>query len=293
MTQTIIDTFQTFQNYWMEYSSQPLGRQIDGWETDYMAQWPELFRKQIDDYKSDGFEWREIAREQVFPELGRRMSDIQVAYGNLQEVLTPTLTKATEVLDFTGEIVSVIYVGIGLGAGWATKYGGKPAVLYGLENIAECGWIRKVALMGLIAHEVGHVVHFARREVAGIPMGTGPWWQLYSEGVAMRSENLVMGTESWHMREREGGGDWLDWCRTNRALLAAEFLKTADSEDSIRPFFGSWFDFRGYRQTGYFLGHELVQLLEEDLSLDEIALLNNNDPRLRDGLAKLANRASI
>jgi hypothetical protein len=37
----------------------------------------------------------------------------------------------------------------------------------------------------------------------------------------------------------------------------------------------------------------LVQLLEEDLSLDEIALLNNNDPRLRDGLAKLANRASI
>jgi hypothetical protein len=76
-------------------------------------------------------------------------------------------------------------------------------------------------------------------------------------------------------------------------LLAAEFLKAADSEESTRPFFGSWFDFRGYRQTGYFLGHELVQFLEIDLSLGEIALLNDDDPRLREGLEKLACLTSV
>lgn len=291
--QTIIDTFSDFQTYWRENKSEPIDKQIDGWKTAYMVQWPELLRKQIDDYESDGFDWRDIARDHVFPELGQRLPDMRVAYGNLLEVLTPTLTRAVEMLEYSGKLVVVIYVGIGLGAGWATKYSGEPAVLLGLENIAECGWIEKPSLIGLIAHEVGHVVHFAQREAAEMSNGSGPWWQLYSEGIAMRSEHLIMGADSWHMREREGGDDWLDWCRTNRALLAAEFLKAVDSEDSIRPFFGSWFDFRGYRQTGYFLGHELVQLLEKNLSSGELTLLRDDDPRLRDGLENLAGRTSV
>ena len=56
---------------------------------------------------------------------------------------------------------------------------------------------------------------------------------------------------------------------------------------SIRPFFGSWFEIRGRRQCGYFLGHELIKQLETSMSLKEIALLGNEDARLRRGLEKL------
>lgn len=288
----IIDTFPAYLSYWNKFKFESIEDQIDGWRTTYMVRWPELLQKQLDDYDTEGLNWREIAREQVFPYLDQRQPAIQAAYENLLNILRPTLSKASLVLDYSGDLVSVIYVGIGLGAGWTSTYDGRPAILLGLENIAECGWIEKDALIGLIAHEFGHLVHFRRREEANLPLGNGPWWQLYSEGFAMRSEHLVMGNESWHMREREGEEDWLEWCRANRPWLAAEFLRRVDAGEPVRPFFGSWFDLQGYRQTGYYLGHELIRVLEADLTMGEIALLAEDDPLLAEGVVKLAERGA-
>ena len=59
---------------------------------------------------------------------------------------------------------------------------------------------------------------------------------------------------------------------------------------SIRPFFGSWFEIRGRKQCGYFLGHELVGQLETSMSLKEVALLDSEGVRLRRELEKLAER---
>jgi hypothetical protein len=44
---------------------------------------------------------------------------------------------------------------------------------------------------------------------------------------------------------------------------------------SIREFFGSWFEFQGKRQIGYFLGHEFIRWLQRErgLGLQEIARL--------------------
>ena len=287
---TIIDTFPAYLDFWNMFSSESIDDQIEGWRKAYMADWPELYLKQIEDYESDGEDWREIARNRVFPDLEQRLGPMRTAYDNLQEIVPTTLSKSSQVLDFYSDIVVVIYVGIGLGAGWATTFDGKPAILLGLENIAECGWIEKNALVGLIAHEFGHVVHFERRDGAGMPKGEGPWWQLYIEGFAMRSEHLVSGFESWHMRERAGDNNWLEWCKDNRVWLAAEFIRSVDAGESVRPFFGSWYDLKGYSQTGYYLGHELIRLMEVDLSLKEIALLDQDDPRLMKGMAELTNR---
>jgi hypothetical protein len=202
------------------------------------------------------------------------------------------LSKAGCILDYGGDLVSVIYVGIGLGAGWVTKYNSRPAILLGLENITDCGCIDIEALTGLIAHEFGHVVHFQRRAQANLPRSKSPWWQLYSEGFAMKCEHLVMGGESWHMREREGGGDWVEWCRSNLAWLAAEFIRRVDTGEPVRPFFGSWFELQGCRQTGYYLGHELIRVLEADLTIAEIALLADDDPRLVEGVTKIADQGA-
>jgi hypothetical protein len=286
----ILDTFPAYISYWNKYRSESIVEPIDGWRTSYMVRWPVRLQMQIEDYVSDGFNWREIARERVFPNLDENFPAMQIAYENLLNILSPVLSRAGRVLDYDGDLVTVIYVGIGLGAGWVTKYDNRPAILLGLENIAECGWINNEALTGLIAHEFGHVLHFHQRAQAKLPQSTSPWWQLYSEGFAMRCEHIVMEGDSWHMREREGAGDWVEWCRSNLAWLADEFIRTVDTGEPVRPFFGSWYDLQGYRQTGYFLGHELIRVLEADLAMAEIAVLADDDPLLIEGVRKIADQ---
>ncbi len=284
----VVDTFSKFLAFWAENQQKPVDEQIEGWATEYMAHWPELLNKQIDDYSSQGENWREIARERVFPFLGERLPAMRVAYGNLSGLCGKLYSKAQKVLEFESDVVFVIYVGIGCGAGWVTTFNDMPAILFGLENMAECGWSEPPAITGLIAHEIGHLVHFHWRVEENVPDGTGPWWQLYTEGFAQRCEHLILGEDTWHMRGEGEGDDWLEWCQERKGWLAAEFLRVVDEGGSARPFFGSWYDIEGRKQSGYFLGHELIKELEARMGMRQIALLDSEDSRLREGLEKLA-----
>jgi hypothetical protein len=272
---TIIDTFPAFE--------------IERWKDVYMAKWPQLLSKQIECYADDGDDWRMMAAEHVFPFLEIRLPDMALAHVNLLALGSEVFDRATEVLEIDFNIVEVIYCGIGCGAGWATRYQAQPAILLGLENIAECGWSGKPSLAGLLAHEIGHLAHHHWRDQRELDSVSGPWWQLYEEGYAQRLESLVQGHERWHMVGEVYGDNWLTWCKKNRALLASEFLRRVDQGESVRPFFGSWFEFQGYKQTGYFLGHELIKALENQHGLKEIALLDNLESNLRPLLVDMAN----
>ena len=287
----IVDTFPAFLAYWERVQDAPLDARIETWAADYMSRWPELLEKQLDDYAAQGEDWRQIARERVFPFLGERLAAMREAHENLLQVCAPTYAAARRTLGFESDVAFAIYVGIGCGAGWATRFHGTLAVLFGLETVAECGWSGRRVISGLVAHEIGHLVHEHWRAQHGQVQGSGPWWQLYSEGFAQRCESLILERESWHMRGGNYGADWLDWCREHVGWLAAEFLRMVDAGQSVRPFFGSWFEVRGRRQCGYFLGRELVRQLEVSSSLREIALLDSRDARLRRELEKLAQTA--
>jgi hypothetical protein len=284
---TVIDTFPAFLAFWEEAQRLPLEAQIDAGVSEYMSGWPELLAKQQEDYASEGYDWRQVARERVFPYLNERLPAMGTAREHLLAIGEPTYARAGRALDFDVEAIFLIYVGIGCGAGWVTHYQNCPAVLFGLENVAEEGWTDPAVLAGLVAHEIGHLVHFYWRGQHGRSKGSGPWWQLYTEGFAQRCEGLILGEESWHMAVSAGEGDWLAWCRANRGWLAAEFRRAVDAGEPVRPFFGSWFELRGRKQTGYFLGHEVIRQLETGLTLPEIALLDPADPRLRRALDSL------
>lgn len=285
----LIDTYPDFLRFWSRVRQAPMDEQIEAWAAGYMAPWPELLAKQIDCYAEDGLDWRQVAREWVFPYLEERAAAMSIARDNLMASLEEVAANTKARLGFEAEVNFVIYVGIGCGAGWATDYGGKPAVLFGLENIADCGWTETPALTGLIAHEIGHLYHFWRRSQQGVVRGSGPLWQLYSEGFAQRCEHLALGEDTWHMRANHPDAGWLDWCRENRNWLAAQFLDALEGEgDNVRPFFGSWYDIAGYKQTGYFLGYELVRALEAERSLDEIALLEDYEGVTLQRLRRLA-----
>ncbi|MHA1612976.1 MAG: hypothetical protein ACTSYU_13040, partial [Promethearchaeota archaeon] len=116
-----------------------------------------------------------------------------------------------------------------------------------------------------------------------------PYWDLYEEGFAMRAEHKIMGLESFH--EAEGQTNWLTWCRENRNWLAKEYLASVGDKKLIRRFFGSWYDIKGQKQTGYFLGHEILKDWETNQDFKEIACLSMEsiDERIHETLMAWAN----
>jgi len=270
---TLVDTFPAFLVFWEKAQHLPLDAQIEGWASDYMAQWPELLEKQIHSYAEDGDDWRVVARERVAPFWAERLPSMRRAHENLLRVCTAVYERAQAILGFSQPLTFVIYVGIGCGAGWATTYQDNAAILFGLENIAEEGWDDAVVLRGMIAHEIGHLWHFEQRAGPGLAPGKGPWWDLYTEGLAQRCEHVIAGEESWHMAAQYE--DWAQWCAQETPWLAREFLRVVEAGSDVRPFFGSWFAIRGHKQTGYFLGCEVIRRLEAQMTLREIALLED------------------
>jgi hypothetical protein len=286
----IVDTFPRFLAYWEKSQGVPLDVQIDRWAEDYLFSWPDLLALQIDDYREQNIDWREIASQKIFPALGERLPAMQAAHANLLAAGESIYRKTLQTLEVNIDALFVIHVGIGCGAGWVTKYNGRPAILFGLDNIAESGWHEPEAISGLIAHEFGHLVHFDWREGQGRVNGSGPWWQLYEEGFAQYCERLLLELPSWHQMHSDE--DWLRWCQAKRSWLAGEFIRRVNLGEAITPFFGSWFDLLGRQETGYFLGGEAVQRLASEFTLQEIALLDDFELVLRPILKGWAEESS-
>ncbi len=282
----IVDTFPAFLAFWEKAQHFPLDAQIEGWASDYLAQWPELLEKQIQSYAEDGDDWRDVARERVVPFWAERLPSMRRAHEHLLRVCTRVYDRAQATLGFAQPLTFVIYAGIGCGAGWATTYQDNTAILFGLENIAEEGWDDAAVLRGLIAHEIGHLWQFEQRARAGLAPGKGPWWDLYTEGLAQRCEHVITGEESWHMAAKDA--DWAQWCEQEKSWLAREFLRVVEAGGDVRPFFGSWFAIRGHKQTGYFLGCDVIRQLEAQKTLQEIALLEDVDAVFSDALRVIA-----
>jgi len=276
MAWSLVDTFEGFLPVWRAARAEPLKRQIEIWQEFYRARFPELLEKQLQDYASQGTDWRKIASERIFPRLEGWMPRIRGAHRRLRKLCGPVYERAVRKLDVQLDMVFVIYVGLGCGAGWATCYQGKPACLFGLEGIAELGWHTSEKLEGLIAHELGHLIHEAWRGEELEPLEGDPWFRLYLEGFAQRLEHLILGRENWHQAE---GEDWLSWCREHRVSLAEAFYKRLQAGGSIEEFFGSWFEFQGRKQTGYFLGHEFIRWLEHRREPQEIARFSADEVR--------------
>lgn len=268
----ILDTYQDFLAYWMRARFKNLNEQTRLWQTSYMKKYPELLSKQVQNYEEENIDWQDIAKK-VFPKLPQRFQLMRKARDTILHLYTPVYAKSQENLRLDFDIVFVIYVGIGCGAGWATTYNGQPTVLLGLENIAEQKWHTKNKLEGLISHEIGHLAHMKWRDEWEIfeKAEQDPLFQLYSEGFAQRCEHVTLGRETWHMvQDRE----WLLWCEQHKGWLAKEFLKRLEKQASVNDFFGSWFNIQSKTQTGYFLGHAFICELEKTYSLREIALFN-------------------
>lgn len=231
---------------------------------------PELWRLIVEDYATQDIKWQSILGERVFPCLTRYQETIPIIGSALAEQIPAIFHQAATIAEVS-DTLFVIYVGLGNGAGWQTTLLGKPAVLFGVEGIAESGWVDARTLGPLIAHEIGHVVQHQWREGLSVTQDSGPYWQLFEEGFAQLLEHSIMGRDTWHESSTQPG--WVDWCTNNRGLLARRFLGLVDSGKTVRSLFGSWYDVCGYRQCGYFLGHEVVKCMSRTVSLKRLATM--------------------
>lgn len=289
----IKDTYPDFLSYWRKVGNLSTEQKLKKWRSKYIANYPSLLNKQLEDYESQGFDWRQEAKNKVFPHLEERLPAMTRAKGNLREIIPVIYKKAYDFFDFNLEVTAVIYVGIGCGAGWATEFKGKPALLFGLENIAECRWSDSKSIEGLVAHELGHLFHDRIRQSSNLPMKDGPFWRLYKEGVAKWSESELLNRESWYESRGLNESGWLDWCREHRGWLAKEFLRRVEKEKSVEQFFGSWYDLKGWKQTGYFLGYEATTSLISSFNLPGLDILNISDPpeHIKQTLETIAKRS--
>lgn len=286
----VIDTFPSFQSAWEDAGGGEPEERVAAWEHVYMSRYPDLLEKQVADVEGalargrgeDGWKtWRDVAAEMVFPFIDYRLSAMVEARDNLLSICERSWRRTCEVLEVDYDLKCVIHVGIGCGAGWATDFRGGSAILFGLEQIAGCGWSDADAIEGLVTHEMGHVVHSTLRKENGMPASSGPLSDLFSEGLAEHTSHVVSGRETWHMARGVNPDGWLQWCRENRAWLASEFLKRVDGGDTVEDFFGDWHDLGGWRLCGYWLGHEVIGEMAEATGLRELMLMDDVDKHIR------------
>ena len=284
----ILDTFPDFEEYWKQYRHSPRRVQVEAWESGYMGKWPALLKKQIGQYRSEGVDWKKVAEKRIFPYLKTRLASMRLARKRLLEESVGIIHKAMGRFRVHHPVYVIIYVGIGLGAGWATIYKKSPALLFGLENIAEEGWTSKSEIRGLVSHELSHLLHSYWRGKVGRRFGCSPLWQLYTEGFADRLEFMLQGSSRSHRAKGADEDDWPSWYSRNRRWLVKEFLKRLETDGDMKPFFGSWYTLGGHSQSGYFLGSDLIKTLEKSYSPEEIATLSNISKRMRAMLGEIA-----
>ncbi|MCL5731175.1 MAG: hypothetical protein M1605_03540 [Candidatus Thermoplasmatota archaeon] len=283
----LIDTFPDFLQIWNENITGDPDRQIQLWERFYRDRYEEIFNKTIESYSSDGEQWKDFAMKRIFPIDAEKIILMEEAHKNLLKVIFDLCGNPDTVRLFPSDLTFVIYVGIGTGAGWASSYKSKPAILFGLENIIDMHWESEIALKGLALHEAGHLFQETVRKESGFPFGKGPIWYLYEEGFAEYFESQLLTPEIWHQSLGQPG--WNRWCEEHIQYLSSLFLEDVESGSETTRFFGSWYDIDGWKETGYFLGYMVMKQLE--LPLYDLACLTPEqvEIKVKQTLSEFAN----
>ena len=204
---------------------------------------------------------------------------IQAVYGDARlGQVRRLVSQVTEGLDEKikdkfGNVLDVdiiLYLGLCNGAGWVTYLGGREKVLLGIEKILELNWTSLTDVQGLVYHELGHLYHSQHGIFHQAPQESpkGFVWQLFTEGVAMCFEQMLVGDWEFYHQEKEG---WRAWCEENYTAIFRDFdkdLPTMSREN--QRYFGDWVNYQGHGDTGYFLGAKWVQSLLRQHSFQEV-----------------------
>lgn len=256
----LIDTFTGFSNVWKAVADRDVETQLNAWQEYYSKKYPFIYDLIVNDYEADKADWRTIARDRIFPLIGKKFDEIILAHAVAEDTILEVQELVSDMIKDKMRPIYIIIIGLGNGAGWAAALHDKPAVIIGLENVVDLGWHTKDAMKGLILHEVGHIYQRMARLDNMQTQGTGPFWRLYEEGFAQYFEYNILGSKKAHQSTGQKG--WEKWCSKNLKYLARRFLSDIGSQKGTRNFFASWYNIDGWKETGYFLGEYIMEKLK-------------------------------
>ncbi len=164
----------------------------------------------------------------------------------------------------------VLYLGLCNSAGWVTKINGRTVVLLGIEKIIELDWVSVDDMRGLIYHELGHVyqAQYGVLEQETESNEKAFVWQLFTEGVAMYFEQILVGDMNYYHQDKNG---WKTWCDEHFEQMLSDFksdLPTMNNQN--QRYFGDWANYCGYGDVGYYLGARFVNYLLESYKFDNL-----------------------
>lgn len=172
------------------------------------------------------------------------------------------------------DIDIVLYLGLCNGAGWVTTINDTNTILLGIEKILELGWYSPASMYGLIYHELGHVYHnqYGHFHQTSEDSRKNFVWQLFTEGIAMYFEQLLIDDPNFYHQDTNGWKNWYD-------LHFVQLLTDFDHDISItthytQRFFGDWSDYCGHADTGYYLGCRFIHFLKNTYSFDQLICLD-------------------
>ena len=157
------------------------------------------------------------------------------------------------------EIDIVLYLGLCNEAGWVTNINGRDVILLGIEKILELSWYDEDSMYGLIYHELGHIYHkqYGAFEQEGRNQSQNFIWQLFTEGIAMYFEQLLMNDLSYYHQNKDG---WKNWCDAHFQQILMDFQADLPAMTRFNQrYFGDWVDYCGRADVGYYLGARFVQ----------------------------------
>ena len=178
-----------------------------------------------------------------------------------------------KVLDTFGKELNVdivLYMGLCNGAGWVTNINGVDTVLLGVEKIIELDWCDINAMYGLIYHELGHVYQkqYGTLERSFSDSKSEFLWQLFTEGIAMYFEQVLVGDLNFYHQD---ANDWKAWCDAHFLQIKTDFHNDLDTMTrQNQRYFGDWCRYHGNGDVGYYLGARYIQYLVKEHSFDDL-----------------------
>ena len=120
---------------------------------------------------------------------------LEILHESFSKVVNQLNQKVIDIFGKALDVDIVLYMGLCNGAGWVTNINGVDSVLLGVEKIIELDWCNVNSMYGLIYHELGHVYQkqYGTLERAFSDSKSVFLWQLFTEGIAMYFEQVLVG----------------------------------------------------------------------------------------------------
>lgn len=195
---------------------------------------------------------------------------MEILHESFSEVVNQLNQKVIDIFGKELDVDIVLYMGLCNGAGWVTNINGVDTVLLGAEKIIELDWCDVNSMYGLIYHELGHVYQkqYGTLERSFSDSKSEFLWQLFTEGIAMYFEQVLVGDLNFYHQDTNG---WKTWCDEHFLQIKTDFHNDLDTMTrQNQRYFGDWCRYHGKGDIGYYLGARFIQYLVKEHSFDEL-----------------------